>query len=97
MTNDEVRELVKSAVSDAVKEVVATPDIHCRYKFEAVKHDEEHEAIRKFIRLMSRVEDMKWSVLQKIVIGMVGLAFTLMVYGALAKLQIFGGFGWPGK
>jgi hypothetical protein len=92
-----ITEAVSSAVSKAIAEILKSPEIHCQYKFDADAHEHEHEALRKFIRVMSRIEDMKWSVLQKIVIGIVGAAFVLMAYGAMAKLTIFGGLGWPGR
>jgi len=97
MTNEEIKTIVAEAVKDGLAEVLANRELFCRYAIRPEQHDEEHQALRKFIRVMSRIEDMKWSVLQKIVIAVVGIAFSLMVYGALAKLTIFGGFGWPGR
>jgi hypothetical protein len=97
MTNEEIKEIVKTAIHDGISGAMENRDLSCRYRIEPGQHDAEHEALRKFIKVMSRIEDMKWSVLQKFVVAIVGAAFALMVYGALAKLTIFGGFGWPGR
>jgi hypothetical protein len=97
MTNEEIKSIVGEAIKDGIQEVLSNRDIFCRYAIDPSKHDEEHAALRKFIKVMSRVEDMKWGVLQKVVIAGIGIAFTLMIYGMLAKFTVFGGWGWPGK
>jgi len=97
MTNEEIKAVVGEAIKDGLSEIMANRDLFCRYAINPAKHDEEHAALRKFINVMSRIEDMKWGVLQKVIIAVIGLGFTLMVYGMLAKLTIFGGLGWPGK
>jgi hypothetical protein len=97
MTNEEIKEIVSDAIKEGLTEVLQNKQLFCRYAINPELHDEEHAALRKFIKVMARIEDMKWSVLQKIVIGAVGIAFALMVYGAIAKLTVFGGLGWPGK
>jgi hypothetical protein len=93
MTHDEV----SMVVTDAIRAVLSDPALHCRYKFEPEKHEAEHDALRKFIKVVGRIEDIKWGVLQKLVLIVAIGAFALMVYGGLMKLQIFGGFGWPGR
>ena len=101
MTNEEIKEIVSDAIkeglAEGLTEVLQNRQLFCRYAINPEMHDEEHAALRKFIKVMGRIEDMKWSVLQKIIIGAVGIAFALMIYGAVAKLTIFGGLGWPGK
>jgi hypothetical protein len=87
MTHDEI----SMVVTDAIRAVLSDPELHCRYKFEPEKHEAEHEALRKFIRVVGRVEDIKWGVLQKLILMIVTGAFALMVYGGIMKLKLFGG------
>jgi len=91
------REEIAEIVTDAVRAVMAAPEIHCRYSFDPEKHDLEHEALRRFIRVVGRIEDVKWGTLQKLIVTLIVGAFGLMVYGGLMKLQILGGLGWPGR
>jgi hypothetical protein len=85
------QEEVAMVVTDAIRAVLSDPAIHCRYKFEPETHEAEHEALRKFIKVVGRIEDIKWGVLQKLVLLVVTGACALMVYGGLMKLKLFGG------
>jgi hypothetical protein len=87
MTHEEI----SMVVTDAIRAVLSDPELHCRYKFEPEKHEAEHEALRKFIKVVGRVEDIKWGVLQKLILIVVTGAFALMAYGGLMKLKLFGG------
>ena len=97
MTPEEIKTIVAEAIKDGIAGAFADPALHCRYSISPTQHDDEHEAIRKFMKLMGRIEDMKWGIIQKLVVGILGVAFTLMVIGAAAKLKFFGGLGWPGR
>lgn len=93
MTPEEVKELISEAMTGAVRAIVASPDVHCKYRFDPTQHEAEHEAVRKFMRVMGKVDDIKWSVVQKIVIALVLGMFTLMGYGIILKLGVLDRLG----
>ena len=84
-------------VTDALRAVLTSPELHCRYRFDPEKHDLEHEALRKFIKVVGRFEDVKWGVFQKVIAAIVFAAFGLMLYGGMVKLKILGGLGLLGR
>jgi len=84
-------------VTDALRAVLQTPDLHCRYRFDPEKHNLEHEALRKFIKVVGRFEDVKWGVFQKVIAAIVFAALGLIFYGGVVKLKILGGCGLLGR
>ena len=91
-------EQIKQAVADGVREALSVdPNLHCRYQIDPDEHQKEHEALRRFMDFTARLENIKWTIFQKIILYVVMAAFGLMVYGGIMKLKIFGGLGWPGR
>jgi hypothetical protein len=84
MTHDEIA----MVVTDAIRAVLSDPELHCRYKFSPEKHEAEHEALRKFIKVMGRIDDIKWSIFQKAVVWALGALLVFAAISFAAKFEI---------
>lgn len=84
MTSDEI----KAAVEAGIRSALADPEFHCRYKISPEDHSRQHQAMEKFIVFTARLDDLKWSVMKKLIAWMVIGAFGLMLFGAAVKTKV---------
>jgi len=84
MTKDEIRE----AISSGIKEAFKNPELHCRYRIAAEKHDAEHLALEQFLRNMGKISDIKFFVLRWAVVAALTLVATWASWGILAKIKL---------
>ena len=89
LNNDQLREIITSAV----KEALASPEIHCRYAITPGDHAEQHEALKDFMDFVSNVNKIKWKTLQTLVVYAVLALFGLAIFGAAVKLKVMSFFG----
>jgi len=88
------REEIAEAISEGVRAaLLENPALHCRYHIAAEQHEMDHLALQRFMTFTSRLENVKWSVFQKLIVtGLIGL-FTLMGYGFIMKLKLLNSLG----
>lgn len=85
MTEHEIRR----AIEEGVRAAFSDPTTHCRYPISPEEHQRQHEAIEKFMRFTSRVDDLKWNTLKALIVWLVIGAFSLMMFGAVVKAKLF--------
>jgi hypothetical protein len=84
-------EQIKQAIADGIAEGFKNPNFHCRYSISAEDHQAQHAAMQKFIEFTGKVDNLKWSVLKKLISWMVITAFTFGLYWTGIKYHWFGG------
>lgn len=84
-----------AAIEKGIRAAFTAPELHCRYQIDPEKHEQQHEALEKFIRFTGRVDDLKWSALKAAVIWFVIGAFSLMMLGGAVKIKLLEIFGGP--
>jgi len=80
LKEDQLKEIIK----DAIKDVLADPEHHCRYRIEASDHDRQHTELAALLVTMNKINEIKWglgkTVLSYIIIGII----VVFGYGVLA-------------
>lgn len=83
------REELKELILEAVTQALANPANHCRYQISPEEHRLQHEALERFIQFTSRIDDLKWDVLKKLIAVVLISLFSLAMFGTAVKLKLF--------
>jgi hypothetical protein len=83
VTHDEI----KHAIAEGVMEAFKNPELHCRYRITAERHDEDHILIQQFMRNVGKVSDIKFFVIRWAVIAVLSLVAGLTGFGIVHKIQ----------
>lgn len=67
MDEAKIREIVAGAVADAFT-VQQTEPVVCRLGLEKEQHDEDHRVIQSFVKVLDRVDNIKWGVLKSLAV-----------------------------
>ena len=81
MTHDEI----KRAISEGVMEAFRNPELHCRYRIAAERHDEDHILIQQFMKNVGKVSDIKFFVIRWAVVAVLSAVAGLAGFGLLQK------------
>ena len=88
MTEEQIRQ----AVIDGIKVAFSNPDFHCRYNISPNLHQQQHEALNRFIIFVGKVDDVKWAVIKKLVLYLVVGGFSIFMWGLAVKAGIVSAF-----
>ena len=73
---EELKSLIREAVADALVERGSRPCHHCGLSVE--QHKTDHDFLCSLIATFNRINNIKWAVVQALVIGLAIAAVTLL-------------------
>lgn len=54
----------------------------------AKEHKDDHHFVRSAMRVMSRLEEIKWSAVKALVVGLTIILFSLIGAGVIEKIKL---------
>jgi uncharacterized protein (DUF2344 family) len=92
---EEITKMIITATSEGIRLAMADPEIHCRYQIKPEDHFAQHEALKGFMKLTEKINNITWKTLQSVVVFIVLGLFGLMLFGAAVKMKLFSILGIP--
>jgi hypothetical protein len=81
-------EEIKYAIADGITEAFKNPELHCRYRIAAERHDEDHILMQQFMKNLGKITDIKFFVIRWLVIAILSAIAGLAGYGIMHKYGV---------
>jgi hypothetical protein len=85
LTEQDKREIT-AAVAQGVRDVLATPEYHCRYDIDPEEHKKAHDSLNRLAKTMDQIDSLRWGVAKAVVILLAVTLLTLAGWGFIHRV-----------
>lgn len=87
MLDPQMKKEIADAVAQGVRDVLATPEFHCRYDIDPVEHKKAHDSLNRLANTMDQIDSLRWGVAKALVVMLVLTIVTLAGWGIFHKIE----------